>query len=104
MFLAAIHQLKEHSANFAKLCDQAAFEYQRWAQRTLRAAASQLIEHGGAAGKRGQLELPTLGVLMCWHAHMLNPRIYGRDVEGAYRPLKGRKFPLREVVSSRVVI
>jgi len=45
-----------------------------------------------------ELPLPPLGVLMCWHAHMLNPRVFDRACDGAYAALRGKSFPLRRIV------
>jgi hypothetical protein len=49
-------------------------------------------------------ELPPLRVLMCWHAHMLNPYEFDEDCEGAFRFLVGRRFPLHEAVSALVFL
>ncbi|ORY33363.1 hypothetical protein BCR39DRAFT_557051 [Naematelia encephala] len=68
----------------------AGMEYQRWAQT---------CQHHQRA-KHENIPLPPLMVLMCWHAHMLNPRVYDKDVEGAYRNLNGRVFPLADVASA----
>lgn len=40
-------------------------------------------------------ELPPLSVLMCWHAHLLNPPQFAADTNrGTYAALKSVKFPL----------
>ncbi|RXK35898.1 hypothetical protein M231_06818 [Tremella mesenterica] len=45
-------------------------------------------------------ELPSLPIIMCWHAHMLNPARYQQDIESDYHSLKKRLFPLRQVASA----
>lgn len=76
---------------FERVCVVAACDYRRWVSRMLPVSLEQ--------GKRGdELELPASAVLMCWHAHMLNPGVYHRDLDGAYRSLRGRAYPVHEVV------
>ena len=42
--------------------------------------------------------LPSLGILMCWHAHMLNPHAYGASCEEDLGDLRNRSYPLDQVV------
>lgn len=37
---------------------------------------------------------------MCWHAHLLNPAQYARDVEGTYAALHDVPFPLAEAAAA----
>lgn len=48
--------------------------------------------------------LPPLPVLMAWHAHILQPYKYIKELDGAYSALRDFPFPLREVVSLAVII
>lgn len=45
-------------------------------------------------------ELPPLSVLMCWHAHLLNPRQFAIDTEGGYAALADMAFPLSAVAEA----
>lgn len=45
-------------------------------------------------------ELPPLGVLMCWHAHMSSPQNYEQECEGAYRTLRGWRFPVHQAAEA----
>lgn len=89
--LAAFHALRTRAGDEddPKLCETAAVKYARWAQRS---------PPHQVGDEENELELPSLGVLMCWHAHMLNPRLFDRECEGAYRSLRGRSLPLHQVV------
>jgi len=86
--LNAFHDLRQAAgpSSYVQICETAAIEYQRWAQH--------ILPHQGKI----EDELPTLGVLMCWHTHMLNPGAYDKDCDGAYPALKGSPFPLTQVV------
>ncbi|KAL7418422.1 hypothetical protein Q5752_006880 [Cryptotrichosporon argae] len=87
--LAAFAALRKSSTDFARRVERAAYDYEAWAQTIV-------PRRRGAVGPLAADELPTLEVLMCWHAHMLNPRQYERDCESGYmflRPLGA--FPIR---------
>ncbi|WVR00172.1 hypothetical protein IAU59_007314 [Kwoniella sp. CBS 9459] len=45
-------------------------------------------------------ELPSLGVLMAWHAHLLNPAQYESDLAGTFKALRGIKFPLSHIATA----
>lgn len=89
--LAAFHELRTSAGenNYPSLCESAAIDYERWVRRIL-------PRHTGS----GDIELPPLGVLMCWHTHMLNPRLFDRECGGVYSVLRGRAFPLARVAEA----
>lgn len=45
-------------------------------------------------------ELPPLAVLMCWHAHLMNPGQFALDTDGTYASLHGLAFPLAEAAAA----
>ena len=91
--LAAFHAVRESSGEdaYPRMCEAAASQYQRWVQYV------QPAQDRNGNGS-GELKLPALGVLMCWHAHMLNPRLFDRECDGAYRSLREKPFPLNQIV------
>ncbi|KAL1412766.1 hypothetical protein Q8F55_000513 [Vanrija albida] len=127
--LVSVQQVRDHltlfgafsalaaaaGADFHRVADHAAFEYERWAQTILpgRAGSSSPPSHSPVSPTAGSssplspsaaplatTELPPLDVLMCWHAHLLNPAQYAHDVEGTYAALHDVPFPLAEAAAA----
>ena len=85
--LAAVHAFRDSAGEaYPEICEIAQEEYRHWVREVL-------------PKQTGEVELPPLRVVMCWHSHMLNPRAFDRDCDGpSFEALRGRMFPLREVV------
>ena len=109
ILLRAFHSLREDFGEdaFAEACRSAAVSYDLWARGLSSPdppgeSPEGNVDKEGEVGKdtaRGtNLVLPSLPVLMAWHTHMLNPRVYHSDCETAYRGLQCRAFPLERVV------
>ncbi|WVN90847.1 uncharacterized protein L203_106090 [Cryptococcus depauperatus CBS 7841] len=91
IFLQALYEFRFSSPDtYAARTRLVAPQYAHWAQN--------ICSQRRQVNRIEMDELPSLGILMCWHAHMLNPKTYSVDVEGAYKGLKGLEFPL-ELVS-----
>ncbi|WVQ84627.1 hypothetical protein IAT38_006782 [Cryptococcus sp. DSM 104549] len=91
VFLRALYNFRVSSPpTYPARCLSSAKAYAHWAQHVLPTRES----------PRTPLrkdELPSVGVLACWHSHMLNPTVYDVDVQGAYGALEGWSFPLELV-------
>ncbi|WVR07667.1 hypothetical protein IAU60_004709 [Kwoniella sp. DSM 27419] len=95
-FLIAIDQLQNtmpagEAERLQELVRVSARPYAYWAQEVL---------PNRPKGPLNRQELPGLGVLMAWHAHLLNPTVYEQDRKGAYKALKGLDFPLRDIAAA----
>ncbi|WWC64554.1 uncharacterized protein I303_107165 [Kwoniella dejecticola CBS 10117] len=77
---------------FSATCLDSAKSYANWVQYVLPARQTD--------GTLSKEELPSLHVLMAWHAHLLNPTIYDNDIQGAYRALTGLEFPLTAIAEA----
>ncbi|KAK4686501.1 hypothetical protein P7C73_g3633, partial [Tremellales sp. Uapishka_1] len=89
--------------DFPHLCERAAVAYLEYARGSASSGPREENAKGGEGvkeeeeDKEAEVEGGPLEVLMCWHAHMLNPIIYKEDTDGVYSALKGISFPLREL-------
>ncbi|WVQ74261.1 hypothetical protein IAR50_003858 [Cryptococcus sp. DSM 104548] len=87
ILLSAFHAYRASSPDtYPSLCLSASQAYAYWAQHTLSPQSPQ--------GSLTVEQLPSLDILMAWHAHMLNPKTYDVDLDGVYASLKGMTFPL----------
>ncbi|WWC72040.1 uncharacterized protein I206_105999 [Kwoniella pini CBS 10737] len=77
---------------FPTLCLESAKAYAYWAQT--------ILPNRGKEGAVLQEELPSLQVLMAWHAHLLNPTIYAKELEGVYAALANLDFPLAAIATA----
>ncbi|TYJ57906.1 hypothetical protein B9479_001261 [Cryptococcus floricola] len=84
VLLSAFHQYRASSPDtYPARCLSAARAYAYWAQHTFSPQEPLTPE-----------QLPSLDILMAWHAHMLNPKTFDVDVNGVYASLQGLAFPL----------
>ncbi|ODN73278.1 hypothetical protein, variant [Cryptococcus amylolentus CBS 6039] len=89
VLLSAFHQYRASSPDtYPARCLSAARAYAYWAQHTFSPKEPLTPE-----------QLPSLDILMAWHAHMLNPKTFDVDVNGVYASLQGLAFPLSLAVS-----
>ncbi|OCF38110.1 hypothetical protein I316_00334 [Kwoniella heveanensis BCC8398] len=58
------------------------------------------IDHERKCDQLAEDALPHLGILMAWHAHLLNPIRYENDLDGDFSALKGLNFPLAAVAKA----
>ena len=97
-----LYETYDAEEDYARACQDIAVEYRRWAQvilpSSMQEQAKSSVNGDMQLGGSNEMDLPPLGVLMCWHSHMLNPRTFDRECDGAYSALKGIPFPLNQAV------